>query len=69
METPSTNTKNPLILLQMHSPSSRNQLTHLIGFQDSLKDILEKPTLVKDFNSFMKIIEPFVLRQQAFENI
>jgi hypothetical protein len=29
-----------------------------------LKDILEKPTLDKD----MKIIEPFVLHQQAFEN-
>jgi hypothetical protein len=61
--------KNPLILLQMHSPSSRNQLTHLMGFQDSLKDILDKPTLDKDFNFFMKIMKPFVFCQQAFENI
>jgi len=50
----------------MHSPSSRNQPTHLSGFQDSLKDILEKPSLDKDFDSFMKIIKPFVLGQQAF---
>jgi hypothetical protein len=33
-----------------------------------LKDILEKPSLDKDFNFFMKIIKPFVLGHQAFEN-
>jgi hypothetical protein len=53
----------------MHSASSKNQPTHLSGFQDSLKYILDKPTLDKDFNFLMKIIKPFVLRQQAFENI
>jgi hypothetical protein len=53
----------------MHSPSSKNQPTHLRGFQDSLKNILEKPSLDKDFDSFMNIIKPFVLGQQALENI
>jgi hypothetical protein len=49
--------------------NSRNQPTHLRGFQDSLKNMLEKPSLDKDFDSFMKIIKPFVLGQQAFKNI